>query len=112
MSSAATRDLSALARLFHALADEKRLRILELLRGGELCVCDLVTEVNASQPLLSFHLRILREAGLVSDRRDGRWVHYSLVPKAVGELRDAAAALALVTHAGVGVSCEGACCCG
>ena len=79
-------------------------------RWGQLCVCDLVAKVGVSQPLLSFHLRILREAGLVSDRRAGRRVHYSLVPQGVGELEGAAAALGQVTHGG-GVSCEGACCC-
>ena len=87
-----------MVRRFQALADPKRLRILELLRGGERCVCDLVTELGTSQPLLSFHLKILREAGLVSDRRDGRWVHYSLVPRAVAEVEGAAGALRRITH--------------
>ena len=105
----ATSELATLARRFHALADEKRLRILDLLRGGELCVCDLVNELDVSQPLLSFHLRILREAGLVSDRKDGRWVHYSLVPGGVAELEEAAAELGRVAH-GRRRGCEGACC--
>ena len=61
-------------------------------------MCDLVTELGTSQPLLSFHLKILREAGLVSDRRDGRWVHYSLVPRAVAEVEGAAGALRRITH--------------
>ena len=81
-----------------ALADERRLGIVEALRGGERCVCDLQDVVGAGQSLLSHHLRVLREAGLVSDRRDGRWVHYSLVPGALsdlegylGELREDAA---------------------
>lgn len=77
-------DLAALR--FKALADEKRLRILEILRGGEHCVCVLSEALGIRQSLLSFHLRTLREAGLVSDRRDGRWVHYSLVPEAFGEV--------------------------
>lgn len=87
-----------MVRRCQALADPKRLRILELLRGGERCVCDLVTELGTSQPLLSFHLKILREAGPVSDRRDGRWVHYSLVPRAVAEVEGAAGALRRITH--------------
>jgi ArsR family transcriptional regulator, arsenate/arsenite/antimonite-responsive transcriptional repressor len=71
-----------------ALADEKRLRIVALLAGGERCVCELQSELELAQPLLSFHLKKLREAGLVTDRRDGRWVHYSLDGEALGELRE------------------------
>lgn len=62
----------------HALADETRLRIVELLMEGERCVCDLMDELNAAQSRLSFHLRTLKEAGLVKDRREGRWNYYSL----------------------------------
>ena len=72
--------------LLQALADEKRLRILDVLRGGERCVCELQSTLDMGQSLLSHHLRSLREAGLVRDRRDGRWVHYSLVPEALAEL--------------------------
>jgi len=72
--------------LLQALADENRLRILEALRGGESCVCDLQARLGLGQSLLSHHLGVLREAGLVADRRDGRWVHYSLVPEGLGEL--------------------------
>ncbi len=66
------------ARLFHALADETRLRILHELSAGELCVCDLMESLDAAQSRLSFHLKTLKEAGLVRDRRDGRWVYYAL----------------------------------
>lgn len=69
-----------------ALAEEKRLRILELLRNGEHCVCDLVEAMEAGQSLLSHHLKVLREAGLVADRREGRWSFYRLVPEALAEL--------------------------
>jgi ArsR family transcriptional regulator, arsenate/arsenite/antimonite-responsive transcriptional repressor len=71
-------DLAVHARIFHALSDERRLRILEALRGGELCVCDLQDELGMAQSLLSFHLKALRDAGLVSVRREGRWAHYSI----------------------------------
>ena len=87
-------DPATFARSFQALADEKRLRVLELLGGGELCVCELAEALDLSQPLLSFHLRTLREAGLVSTRRKGRWVHYSLNPEALCELSGMAGALA------------------
>ena len=69
-----------------ALADPKRLGIVAKLAGGERCVCDLQEALGAGQSLLSFHLRALREAGLVCDRRDGRWVYYSLNREALGAL--------------------------
>jgi len=69
---------AALLRVLQALADENRLRILEVLRSGEHCVCELQTSLDMGQSLLSHHLRSLREAGLVKDRREGRWIHYSL----------------------------------
>jgi ArsR family transcriptional regulator len=74
------------AECLHALSDENRLRVVDALRLGERCVCQLTEGLGISQSLLSHHLRVLREAGLVSDRREGRWVHYSLVPGALGEL--------------------------
>ena len=73
-------------RALQALADENRLRIIEALRDGERCVCDLQDELGLAQSLLSHHLRALRVSGLVVDRRDGRWVHYALVLDAVREL--------------------------
>jgi ArsR family transcriptional regulator len=79
-------DLARTARLFHALSDATRLRILELLRTGERCVCDLSECLEAQQSRLSFHLRTLKEAGLVSDRRQGRWIYYGLKPSALDEM--------------------------
>jgi ArsR family transcriptional regulator len=73
------------AALFHALSDEKRLRILSLLRAGERCVCELTDALDLPQSLLSFHLKTLREAGLVADRREGRWVYYAIATGAIGE---------------------------
>jgi ArsR family transcriptional regulator, arsenate/arsenite/antimonite-responsive transcriptional repressor len=66
--------------LFHALSDETRLEIIELLRKGERCVCELTDTLDAAQSRLSFHLRVLKDAGIVRDRKDGRWVHYELDP--------------------------------
>lgn len=66
------------ARWFHALSDETRLQIVEMLQRGECCVCDLQDSVGAAQSRLSFHLKVLRDAGLVNDRRQGRWNFYSL----------------------------------
>jgi ArsR family transcriptional regulator len=81
------------ARLFHALSDEKRLRIIEVLRGGERCVCDLVDVLDAGQSLLSFHLKTLKAAGLVSDRKQGRWSYYRLNAEPFEEVEAIAAAL-------------------
>lgn len=72
---------------FQAIAEETRFRIVQLLTSGERCVCELQDELGAAQSRLSFHLKKLREAGVVSDRRDGRWVYYSLVPEALEEMR-------------------------
>lgn len=64
--------------LFHALSDETRLEIVDMLRTGERCVCDLTDALDAAQSRLSFHLRVLKDAGIVRGRKDGRWVHYEL----------------------------------
>jgi len=64
--------------IFKALSDETRLRVLKLLEHGELCVCDIVAALDTSQPRISFHLTALREAGLIRDRRQGKWTHYSV----------------------------------
>jgi ArsR family transcriptional regulator, arsenate/arsenite/antimonite-responsive transcriptional repressor len=65
---------------FKALSEEIRLRIIKLLEGGELCVCDLVAALDMSQPKVSFHLNALKEAGLIKDRKQGKWTHYRLDP--------------------------------
>jgi ArsR family transcriptional regulator len=72
--------------LFHALSDETRLEIIELLGKGERCVCELTDTLDAAQSRLSFHLRVLKDAGIVRDRKDGRWVHYELNPEAFDEM--------------------------
>lgn len=79
-------DLATAAGYFHALADETRLRVLELLRSGERCVCELAAGIGVAQPRLSYHLRALRESGILLDRRQGRWVYYRINPAAVAEL--------------------------
>jgi ArsR family transcriptional regulator, arsenate/arsenite/antimonite-responsive transcriptional repressor len=79
-------DLTRAARLFHALSDETRLAVIEMLRDGERCVCDLQTDVGAAQSRLSFHLKVLKDVGLVTDRKQGRWVHYALDRETFAEL--------------------------
>ncbi len=67
-----------LSRLFAALADRTRLRLLNLMNGREVCVCYFVEILKQSQPKVSRHLAYLRRAGIVSTRRDGKWMHYSI----------------------------------
>jgi len=67
-----------LLNIFKALSEETRLRILKLLEKGELCVCDIVAAMGMSQPKVSFHLNVLKEAGFLKDRKQGRWTHYRL----------------------------------
>lgn len=73
-----TMELQQLGRIFQALSDETRLRIVRMLADGEHCVCDLQEAVDSYQSRLSFHLKRLKDAGLVSDRKEGRWVYYTL----------------------------------
>ncbi|BAZ39724.1 transcriptional regulator [Calothrix sp. NIES-4101] len=67
-----------IASSFHALSDPLRIRVLELLRQQEQCVCDLCSVLDVTQSKLSFHLKILKEAGFVDSRHQGRWIYYSL----------------------------------
>lgn len=68
----------SLGRLFRALADPTRLRLINLIAGQELCVCYLVLVIDAPQPKISRHLACLRQAGIVAARREGKWMHYRL----------------------------------
>ena len=102
-------DADRAVTLFHALSDATRISILLMLRGGELCVCELQDELDAAQSRLSFHLRVLREAGLVTDRREGRWSYYQIVPEALAEVHDLAVDLQPARGA-LPVMRKGACC--
>jgi len=97
MATAAAPQLTRAAEIFHALSDETRLCIVQMLRSGERCVCELQDELDAAQSRLSFHLKVLKDAGIVHDRRDGRWIHYHInrdvfaeVQSLVGDLRPSA----------------------
>jgi ArsR family transcriptional regulator, arsenate/arsenite/antimonite-responsive transcriptional repressor len=87
-------DLDRAAQLFHALSDQTRLSILQRLRYGERCVCDLTDALDAAQSRLSFHLKVLKEAGLVTDRREGRWMYYTLNPESLAEVGELIEAMA------------------
>jgi ArsR family transcriptional regulator, arsenate/arsenite/antimonite-responsive transcriptional repressor len=73
--------------LLKAMEDPLRLQVLEALGSGERCVCELTSELDLAQSKLSFHLKVLREAGLIEARDEGRWVYYSLRTDAIEQLR-------------------------
>jgi ArsR family transcriptional regulator, arsenate/arsenite/antimonite-responsive transcriptional repressor len=91
-AASANLDVRPVSRLFKALGDDTRLRIIALLSRGELCVCHIHEALDLSQPNVSRQLAILRAAGIVEDRREGNWVHYRLVspsdPDCARQLRE------------------------
>lgn len=66
------------ARVFKALCDERRQRILELLQGGEKCACVLIDAMDMPQSSLSYHMKILCDSGIVESREEGKWTHYRI----------------------------------
>lgn len=83
-----------------ALADPTRVRVLTALREGELCVCELSDALDITQSTLSTHLQVIREAGLVRTRKEGKWVYYALEPAAKRLLR------AVFGHFAAGMECD------
>ena len=73
--------------MLKALAEPLRLQIIESLSAGEKCVCDLMEEIELAQSKISFHLKVLKEAGLITDRQSGRWVYYKLEVRALMDLQ-------------------------
>jgi ArsR family transcriptional regulator, arsenate/arsenite/antimonite-responsive transcriptional repressor len=78
MTSTSTTASDKLVLGFHALSEPLRIKTIELLREKELCVCDLCEILGVTQSKLSFHLKTLKEAGLIRGRQEGRWIYYSL----------------------------------
>ncbi len=103
----AKRKAAELAARFRALADPTRIGILERLSGGERCVCELTDALDAAQSRLSFHLGVLKKAGMIQDRREGRWVYYSLVPGAFEALGHR---LHAYTEPSPAAACSAGCC--
>jgi ArsR family transcriptional regulator, arsenate/arsenite/antimonite-responsive transcriptional repressor len=99
MATGTQLDTSRSAQLFHALSDGTRLSILHRLRFGERCVCDLTDALDAAQSRLSFHLKVLKDAGLVTDRREGRWMYYTLNSERLSEAAELVEALASIPTA-------------
>lgn len=81
-------DEHKIAAVFKALGDDNRIRILKQLRGGEKCACHLLEELSITQPTLSHHMKILCDAGIVTARRDGKWMHYYICCESVQQIRD------------------------
>ena len=77
---------SKLCGMFKALSDENRLHIVTLLCSGEQCACKLLEELNIGQSTLSHHMKILCDAGLVTGRKEGKWMHYSICSESAEEL--------------------------
>lgn len=71
-------DNKRIASMFKAFCDENRLQILDLLRGGERCACNILDEMQITQPTLSHHMKILCDSGVVVGRKEGKWMHYSI----------------------------------
>ena len=71
--------------VFKAFCDEHRIKILQLLQGGEKCACKLLTEMNITQPTLSHHMKILCDSGIVKGRKEGKWMHYSISQDGIEE---------------------------
>lgn len=106
----ATASLPSVARAvlwFHALSDETRVEIIGMLSHGERCVCELQASLDAAQSRLSFHLKTLKEAGLVTHRREGKWVYYSANRDALDEMNAFLHAVRPGKHAG---RCDDSCC--
>ena len=74
-------------RIFKALSDENRIRVLRILRSGEKCACKVVEELNISQPTLSHHMKILCDAGLVTGRKEGKWMHYAICRNGISRVQ-------------------------
>jgi len=87
MSTSTRLDSARAAELFHALSDPIRVDVVTLLLDGERCVCELMADLELAQSRLSWHLKTLSDAGIISGRREGRWNYYSLNADALAEAR-------------------------
>ena len=100
-------DSARIARWFHALSDEARIQIVEMLSHKERCVCELEQVLGIAQSRLSFHLKVLKDAGLLADRKEGRWMYYNLQQETLDQIAAYTKSVKPGKHAG---SCAVACC--
>ena len=80
-------DNKKVATMFKAFCDENRLQILQLLQSGERCACSLLEEMQITQPTLSHHMKILCDSGVVTGRKEGKWMHYSISDEGLEAVR-------------------------
>ena len=80
-------DNKSVATVFKAFCDENRLQILESLRAGEKCACELLEEMQITQPTLSHHMKILCDSGIVVGRKEGKWMQYSISGEGIEKIR-------------------------
>lgn len=92
--------------IFKALSDENRIRILKILRSGEKCACKLLEELNIRQPTLSHHMKILCDAGIVTGRKEGKWMYYSICCDGVKHVRALMKELLLVENIPADCECK------
>jgi ArsR family transcriptional regulator len=98
-------DSTRAAELFHALADPIRIDVVQLLLSGERCVCDLMADLDLAQSRLSWHLKTLSDAGIISGRREGRWNYYSLNADVLTEARSVLDAIKPTRRLAVRAAC-------
>ena len=107
MTTATRPESARIARWFHALSDEARIQIVEMLSHKERCVCELEQVLGIAQSRLSFHLKVLKDAGLLADRKEGRWMYYNLQQETLDQIAAYTKSVKPGKHAG---SCAVACC--
>ncbi len=105
MTSVPAIDSTRAAELFHALADPIRVDVVAMLIEGERCVCDLMDDLELQQSRLSWHLKTLVDAGIITGRREGRWNYYSLNKEALSEATDFLSSLKPTRRLTVRASC-------
>lgn len=98
-------DEKGVARIFKALCDENRIRILRILQSGEKCACRLLEALNVTQPTLSHHMKLLCDSGIVSGRKEGKWMYYSISSEGAKIAADALAELTAVDNGNENRSC-------
>lgn len=105
MTTTTALDSTRAAEIFHALSDPIRVEVVSLLLDGERCVCDLMDDLGLQQSRLSWHLKTLSEAGIISGRREGRWNYYSLNRDVLGEAKEFLEALRPTRRLAVRATC-------
>lgn len=99
-------DIKNIPVIFKAFCDENRIKILKLLAGGEKCACRLLEEMNVTQPTLSHHMKILCDSGIVTGRKEGKWMYYSISAEGVEYAKKSIDKLLNIKNTGKKRSCR------